>query len=311
MKIRLAPLKVGILVAAFLFALSCVVQAQFTCTTNNGAVTITAYAGSGGTVVIPNTTNGYPVTGIGDYAFAIYAASNPDQNLTNVIIPDSITNIGQQVFYYCHDLLTITVDASNSAYSSVDGVLFNKSLTSLVEFPEGKSGAYDLPNNVTDIVRWAFQDCYLLTSVTMPRSLISLEREVFLQCFNLTEVYFMGNAPSYDFESFFSSPATIYYLPETSGWSNTFASLPTVLWNPQAQTGDASFGVRTNQFGFNIIGSSNLVIVVEASTNLVDPIWSPLSTNTLNTFTGTNGTSYFSDSQWKNYPGRFYRFRSP
>jgi hypothetical protein len=36
-----------------------------------------------------------------------------------------------------------------------------------------------------------------------------------------------------------------------------------------------------------------------------------LSTNTLNTFVGTNGTSYFSDPQWTNYPGRFYRLRSP
>jgi len=67
---------------------------------------------------------------------------------------------------------------------------------------------------------------------------------------------------------------------------------------PQAQTGDTSFGVRTNQFGFNITGSSNLVIVVEACTNFVNPVWSVLSTNTLNTFVGTNGISYFSDAEW-------------
>jgi hypothetical protein len=106
---------------------------------------------------------------------------------------------------------------------------------------------------------------------------------------------------------------TVYYLPGTTGWQN-FALLtgrPTVLWNPQAQTSDACFGVRTNQFGFNITGSSNLVIVVEACTDLANPTWSPVGTNTLNTFIGTNGSSYFSDSQWTNYPGRFYRFRSP
>ena len=86
---------------------------------------------------------------------------------------------------------------------------------------------------------------------------------------------------------------------------------PAVLWNPQAQTSDASFGVRTNHFGFNITGGSNLVIVVVACTNFNNPIWSPVSTNTLNKFVGTNGTSYFSDPQWTNYPGRFYRLRSP
>ena len=69
--------------------------------------------------------------------------------------------------------------------------------------------------------------------------------------------------------------------------------------------------MQNNQFGFNITGSSNLVIVVEAYTDFANPLWQPVQTNTLNTFIGTNGTSYFSDPQWANYPARFYRFRSP
>jgi hypothetical protein len=79
-----------------------------------------------------------------------------------------------------------------------------------------------------------------------------------------------------------------------------------VLWNPQVQTSDASFGVRTNQFGFTITGTSGLVVVVEACTSLANPIWSPAGTNTL-----TGGSSYFSDPQWTNYPSRFYRLRWP
>jgi hypothetical protein len=99
---------------------------------------------------------------------------------------------------------------------------------------------------------------------------------------------------------------TVYYLPGTTGWGMWFGGLPAVLWNPQAQTRDASFGVRTNQFGFNITGSSNLVIVVEACTDLANPVWQPFQTNTL-----TGGSAYFSDPQWTNYPARFYRLRSP
>ena len=83
--------------------------------------------------------------------------------------------------------------------------------------------------------------------------------------------------------------------------------MPAVLWNPQAQ----SFGVRTNQFGFNLTGSSNLVIVVEGCTNITNPVWQPVQTKILNTFIGTNGTSYFSDPQWTNYPVRCYRLHSP
>jgi uncharacterized membrane protein len=68
-----------------------VVQAQFTFTTNNGAITITGFTGSGA-VVIPDTTNSWPVTTIGDLAFE-YCDS-----LTNVVIGNSVTNIGESAF---------------------------------------------------------------------------------------------------------------------------------------------------------------------------------------------------------------------
>jgi hypothetical protein len=89
-------------------------------------------------------------------------------------------------------------------------------------------------------------------------------------------------------------------------WGLTFAGLPAVLWNPQVQTSDGSFGVRTNRFGFNITGTTNIPIVVEACTNLTSPVWTTLQSCNL-----TNGSLYFSDPQWTNYPSRFYRIRSP
>jgi hypothetical protein len=79
-----------------------------------------------------------------------------------------------------------------------------------------------------------------------------------------------------------------------------------MLWNPQAQTIDPGFGVRTNRFGFAITGTSNLVMVVEASTSLASAIWLPLSTNTL-----TGGSSYFTDPDLANHTTRFYRLRPP
>ena len=81
---------------------------------------------------------------------------------------------------------------------------------------------------------------------------------------------------------------------------------PEVLWNPQAQTSGASFGVRTNGFGFTVTGGSNLVVVVEANTNLANPTWFPLATNTL-----AGGSFYFNDPQWRDYAVRFYRLRWP
>ena len=99
---------------------------------------------------------------------------------------------------------------------------------------------------------------------------------------------------------------TVYYLAGTTGWGPTFGGRPIVLWNPQAQTSDVSFGVRTNQFGFNIAWASGQVVVVDACTNLANPTWIPLQTNTL-----SGDSFFFSDPQWANFPGRFYRLRSP
>jgi hypothetical protein len=124
-------------------------------------------------------------------------------------------------------------------------------------------------------------------------------------------VYFHGNAPilyfDYGLYVFYQdNNTTVYYLPGTTGWSSPFGGRPAVLWNPQAQTSGANFGVRTNRFGFNITGTTNIPIVLEACTNLANSTWTPLQSCTL-----TNGLLYFTDPNWKNYPGRFYRIRSP
>jgi hypothetical protein len=101
----------------------------------------------------------------------------------------------------------------------------------------------------------------------------------------------------------FSDEATTRKLvPLTTSLNSTVIS----LWNPRAQTSNSSFGVQSNQFGFNISGTTSIPIVVEACTNVSNPNWVPLLNYTL-----TNGTVYFTDPQWTNYPVRFYRLRSP
>jgi hypothetical protein len=292
-------------------------------------------------VTIPDT-----VTSIGNGAFVGCTS------LTSVALPNSVTSVGNGAFGSCTSLNAITVDALNSVYSSVDGVLFNKSQTLLIQYPGGKAGSYTvlnsvsgigngafasctsltsitipnsvtsigngafsdctsltsltLPSSVTFILEYAFASCTSLTRVTLPNSITFIGEGAFYFCTSLTGVYFQGNAPGAG-QGVFSGAdnATVYYLPGTTGWGTTFAGRPAVLWNSLVRTNDASFGVRTNRFAFNITGASNLVIVVEASTNLANPSWIPVGTNTL-----IGGSSYFSDHQWTNYPARFYRLRS-
>src|SRR6266404_728558 len=81
-------------------------KAQFTYTTNNGAITITGYSGPGGAVTIPDTINGLPVTGIGDQAYFTNSA------ITSVAIPNSITNIGDRSFFNCTSLTSANIPNS-------------------------------------------------------------------------------------------------------------------------------------------------------------------------------------------------------
>ena len=62
----------------------------------------------------------------------------------------------------------------------------------------------------------------------------------------------------------------------------------------------------SGNFQFGMTGPVNVPIVVQTCTNLANPAWIPLTTNTLN-----NGTNYFTDAQWTNYPCRFYRVSTP
>jgi hypothetical protein len=236
-------------------------------------------------------------------------------SLTSITIPNTVTSLGNSVFYECTSLTSVTIPNSvtNMGDSEFDQCHLLTGVT--------------LSNSITNIGLDTFEDCYDLTNIVIPNSVTSIGTNAFLYCTSLTNIendafygctslkniYFAGNAPTpnNDTNVFLNDiNATVYYMPKTIGWGPTFDGLPTVLWNPQAQK-DASFGVQNNQFGFNITGSSNLVVVVEACTNLANPVWSPVSTNTLNTFIGTNGTSYFRDPQWTNYPSRFYGFSWP
>jgi hypothetical protein len=267
--------------------------------------------GKAGGYTIPNS-----VTSVGSSAFSYCT------KLTVITIPDSVTSIGSSAFSWCSGLTNVTIGNSvtnipTSAFLGCGNVAsMTLDMTNIGSYFSGITGLKNLiiGGHVKNIVPSAFQNCSSLISVTIGNSVTNIGSGVFASCTSLKGVCFQGNAPGAGTDlTVFSGDnnATIYYLLGTTGWHSPFDGRPAFLWNPQPQTSGTMFGVRTNRFGFNITGSSNLVIVVEACTNLSASVWLPVSTNTLNKFIGTNGTSYFSDSKWTNSRARFYRLRSP
>jgi len=109
-------------------------------------------------------------------------------NLTSVTIPSSVTSIVGDASYGCTGLTAINVDAANTAYSSENGVLYNKTKITLIKYPPGKTGSFTIPNGVTSIGEGAFAYCTGLTSVTIPNNITNIEDGAFYECTNLASV---------------------------------------------------------------------------------------------------------------------------
>ena len=148
------------------------------------------------------------VTSIGDFAFSSTAIYNDESNWENdvlyignylieakntlsgeYVVKKETKCIGRRAFVGCSELNQINVDTANTAYSSENGVLFNKNKTELIRYPEGKAGnSYVIPNSVTSIGEYAFRDCTSLTSITIPDSVTSIGNSAFSFCDSLTSI---------------------------------------------------------------------------------------------------------------------------
>jgi hypothetical protein len=94
-------------------------------------------------------------------------------------IGNGATNIPRAAFARCTQLTTLTVEALNPVYTSLDGVLFNKSRTTLLQYPEGRVGNYAVPSEVTTIGGSAFSGCFALTDLVIPDTVTAIEPHAF------------------------------------------------------------------------------------------------------------------------------------
>ena len=112
------------------------------------------------------------ITSIGKEAFL------DCKSLTSINIPSKVQTIGQNALSGCTAMTSITVDDGNTAFCSVDDVLFSKDKTTLVQFPAAKATAYDVPEGTKTIGRDAFYVSKLKT-VTLPASIEELGFDAF------------------------------------------------------------------------------------------------------------------------------------
>ena len=143
-------------------------------------------------IVIPDTYNGLPVTGIYSYAF-------DNETIESVVIPDSITSIGYGAFYSCDFLTEVTIP--NSIISIEPFAFYNCDKLTEISIPDGVTSiepytfygcssliSVQLGNDVTSIGNYAFSGCFDLTEINIPSSLSCIGVAAFNNCDSLTEI---------------------------------------------------------------------------------------------------------------------------
>ena len=226
---------------------------------------ITGYTGTAITLTIPSVIEGYTVTSLKSEAFkgktALLSVTIPDtvttigsdcfygctllgsldlgkgvssigtgafENciaLSTVKLPAATSSIGADAFRGCKALAKYEVNESNLVYKSVDGVLFNRLMTTLIAYPPARSGAsytvpdvsviddyafsgskslseVTLPASVITIGKGAFKDCPALTKVVLPQKLSKLEDELFSGCKKLSALSFPTTVKSIGAKTF-------------------------------------------------------------------------------------------------------------
>lgn len=158
-------------------------------------------------ITVASEYNEKPVTAIGRWAFG-----QGIDCLKRLVIPASITDIDTNSLIYCDELTSIEVDKDNTQYASVDGILYNKAVTESVFVPYGITGVVEIPeamtkisdymfqnrknltgvkmhDGVTAIGKYAFSNCLGINSFTVTKNITEIESDAFHGCYKLWEIY--------------------------------------------------------------------------------------------------------------------------
>lgn len=145
-------------------------------------------------IILPESSPyGERVIGIGDYAFRnckfvkcvelndnlrfVGAYAFYGTEIVNAYIPAELEQIGDFAFCSCPELENISVDPQNSFYSDIDGVLYNKDMTAIICYPQGKSdNTIYLSSLVSEVKTMAFYNCSLLKIINFDGPVSSFRR---------------------------------------------------------------------------------------------------------------------------------------
>lgn len=155
---------------------------DFAYTTENGEVTITDYTGTREHVLIPSEIGGFPVTMLADKAFY-------EKHVTTVVVPDSVTEIGEACFSGDNYLVSLTLPDGLAELPPIA----LESCYSLMDF--------ELPKGLKTIGAGALQAIFYLTHLTIPAGVTDIEQMNFLMMHGLEEVSVAEGSTSFTYDA--------------------------------------------------------------------------------------------------------------
>lgn len=146
-------------------------------------------------ISLPNT-----LKKIGPHAFDGY------KFLHSMTIPASVTEIAQSAFETdeCNgsELEELIVDSRNTKYKSINGILYDYDVKTLICCPSGYKSEANIPNTVETIGEGAFFLCHKLTSIKFPDNLKTIKTHAFACCYKLTDVKLPDNLETIEERAF-------------------------------------------------------------------------------------------------------------
>ncbi len=177
---------------------------------------------------------------IGDQAFQSCSS------LERIYIGSGTEHIGVAPFMYdiegspCSNLKSIEISKDNKHYTSVDGVLFNKEMTELIQYPIGKKQKeYVIPDSVTTVGHGAFLYCTELTKLTLGKGLTTIDYCLLFGCDNLETVILPETLTKLDSGAFKCSGIKYIDIPD----GVTFLGSETIMYCPRLETVNIGKGV--------------------------------------------------------------------
>jgi len=178
------------------------VSGDWTYSVSYGGAIISAYSGAGGVVTVPSQLGGYPVRKVGNGYPSIFASNS--NSVTSIIIPNSVTSIGDYAFYGCLSLNSVTIPNS---VTNIGAYAFASKSIGIGINGTMQLSSIAIPDSVTNIGEKAFFGCTKLANVTIGNGVTSIEAGAFSGCSSFTSMTLPNSLKTLGYSSGFGGPS--------------------------------------------------------------------------------------------------------